>query len=346
MPPSARWVCGRRRWRWGRWSAPPSGWAFAAVARRRRRRWWPAPRCCAYRIAVGAAVPRRAGEPAGRAGPGRGPAVRGAAASPAPGTSAPATCGSWPSVVGGTYVADAADVGIVASLDELAGPDFDPAARRSAGARVLRAHHAVHARHRPGMAALGASRLPALPHAGRPPARPGQRPDEPARGAARRPQPYRHDHSGRRRRGRRSAAGSGPSPTTTSRSTSASTRPTGTTAAATSASASRSRRPASPPRCCRAPRPGGGLALTSRSDLDQPGHYLTYIDPATGSSPRWPSTGSPSSSTSTSRTTSCGPSTPSGSSGSRSSCSTTACTASQGMGEARRPVRAGAECPA
>jgi hypothetical protein len=28
-------------------------------------------------------------------------------------------------------------------------------------------------------------------------------------------------------------------------------------------------------------RPGGGLVLTSRSDLDHPGHYLTYIDPAT-----------------------------------------------------------------
>jgi hypothetical protein len=27
------------------------------------------------------------------------------------------------------------------------------------------------------------------------------------------------------------------------------------------------------------PRPGGGLVLTSRSDLDQPGHYLAYIDP-------------------------------------------------------------------
>jgi hypothetical protein len=27
------------------------------------------------------------------------------------------------------------------------------------------------------------------------------------------------------------------------------------------------------------PRIGGGLVLTSRSDLDQPGHYLTYIDP-------------------------------------------------------------------
>jgi hypothetical protein len=28
-------------------------------------------------------------------------------------------------------------------------------------------------------------------------------------------------------------------------------------------------------------REGGGLVLTSRSDLDQPGHYLTYIDPET-----------------------------------------------------------------
>jgi hypothetical protein len=29
------------------------------------------------------------------------------------------------------------------------------------------------------------------------------------------------------------------------------------------------------------PRPGGGLVLTSRSELDQPGHYLTYVDPRT-----------------------------------------------------------------
>jgi hypothetical protein len=29
------------------------------------------------------------------------------------------------------------------------------------------------------------------------------------------------------------------------------------------------------------PRPGGGLVLSSRSDLGQAGHYLTYIDPAT-----------------------------------------------------------------
>jgi hypothetical protein len=29
-------------------------------------------------------------------------------------------------------------------------------------------------------------------------------------------------------------------------------------------------------------RPGGGLGLTSRSDLDHPGHYLTYVDPDSG----------------------------------------------------------------
>jgi hypothetical protein len=29
------------------------------------------------------------------------------------------------------------------------------------------------------------------------------------------------------------------------------------------------------------PRPGGGLTLTSHSDLDQPGHYLAYVDPRT-----------------------------------------------------------------
>ena len=50
----------------------------------------------------------------------------------------------------------------------------------------------------------------------------------------------------------------------------------------TSAWASRCRRPASRRRCCRRARPGGGLVLTSRSDLDQPGHYLAYIDPASG----------------------------------------------------------------
>ena len=35
--------------------------------------------------------------------------------------------------LGGTYAADVADIGIVASLDVLAGPDLDPAEVRSAG---------------------------------------------------------------------------------------------------------------------------------------------------------------------------------------------------------------------
>ena len=61
-------------------------------------------------------------------------------------------------VVGGTYVAGAADVGIVADLDALAGPEFDPGRCGPAGPRVLRAHHPVRARHRAGVAAVGAAR--------------------------------------------------------------------------------------------------------------------------------------------------------------------------------------------
>ena len=39
-----------------------------------------------------------------------------------------------------------------------------PGAGRPAGAGVLRAHHAVRPRHRPAVAAVGAARLPAVPH--------------------------------------------------------------------------------------------------------------------------------------------------------------------------------------
>ena len=134
-------------------------------------------------------------------------------------------------------------------------PGVRPGRRRPAGPRVLRAHHPVHARHRAGVAAVGAARLPALPDPGRPAAGPGQRADEPAGDAARHPQPDRHDHPAGPTTRSRSAAGSARSPTPTSRSTSASTPPTGTAAAATSASASRCRRPASPRRCCRGPGP-------------------------------------------------------------------------------------------
>ena len=71
-----------------------------------------------------------------------------------------------------------------------------------AGPRVLRAHHQVRARHRAGVADVGAPGLPAVPDAAGPAARPGQRADEPAGGAARGTQPDRHHH----RRGRRRPA--------------------------------------------------------------------------------------------------------------------------------------------
>ena len=54
-------------------------------------------------------------------------------------------------------------------------PGLRPGGGRPAGARVLRAHHPLPARHRPAVAAVGAARLPALPDPGRPAARAGQR---------------------------------------------------------------------------------------------------------------------------------------------------------------------------
>ena len=106
-------------------------------------------------------------------------------------------------------------------------PRLRPRRRTTPGARVLRAHDPVPRSTSCPSGGLGAAGLPALSHARRAPARPGERPDEPARGAARRPQPHRHDHADRRGRRRPSAAGSAPSPTATSPSTSASTPPTG-----------------------------------------------------------------------------------------------------------------------
>ena len=50
--------------------------------------------------------------------------------------------------------------------------------------------------------------------------------------------------------------------------------------AATSASGSPSRRAASPPRCCRGHDRTAGLMLTSRVQDGQAGHYLTYVDTA------------------------------------------------------------------
>ncbi len=74
-------------------------------------------------------------------------------------------------------------------------------------------------------------------------------------------------------------------------------------------------------------RPDGGLVLNSRSELDQPGHYLTYIDPdLLRTSPRWGCAGSRSGWMCSSLTGSCGRSTRSGCSGSRSWCCITGCT--------------------
>ena len=184
------------------------GWSALAVGRRASRA--PTGACpaavvaartvLAYRVAVGAGVPRRPGEPAGRAGPRRGPAVRRAAGGPHPlrrhrlRARAGRRCSAAPTSPTRRTSASSP------RSTSWPGREFDPGDGRPAGARVLRAHHPVHARHRPGVAAVGAAGLPALPDAGRPPARAGQRADEPARGAARHPQPHRHDHARRRRR--------------------------------------------------------------------------------------------------------------------------------------------------
>ena len=168
-------------------------------------------------------------------------------------------------VLGGDYRADAADVGIVASLDELAGPEFDPAAVdprvREFYEHTTRFTLDIVPRWRlwvrPGYLLyrtlvarpLGQANVPM-----------NQR--ETQRGIRSRIDTI----STHRRRGRQHPrAGSGPSSTTTSPSTSASTPPTAATVTGTSVSASRCRRAASPPPWPRRPRPGGGLVLTSRS---------------------------------------------------------------------------------
>ena len=151
--------------------------------------------------------------------------------------------------LGGTYAADVADIGIVASLDVLAGPDLDPAEVHP----LVREFYEHTTRFRldidPQWRTWIRAGLPAVPDRGGPAAGPGERADEPAGHRARRAQPHRHHHP--IRQATRSAAGSVRSPTPTTPSTSASTPPTGTPTAAMSASASRFRRAASPPPCCR-----------------------------------------------------------------------------------------------
>jgi hypothetical protein len=183
-------------------------------------------------------------------------------------------------VIGGTYVADASDVGIIASLDELAGPDFDPEAVDS---RVREFYEHTtrftldivpewRAWVRPGYLLyrtlvarpLGQASVPMNQREALRGVRSRidtiglDRDDVVAvrgwiRSFADTDEPiyvgiyttYRHD-------GRGYVSVGFPLPQ----------------ASFTATLLPQARR-------------GGGLVLTSRSDLDQPGHYLTYIDPAT-----------------------------------------------------------------
>ena len=98
-------------------------------------------------------------------------------------------------VLGGTYTADAPDVGIVASLDELAGPEFDPAQVDPRVREFYEHTTRFTPRHRARVAAVGAARLPAVPQ--RCVARPlGQASVPMNQREAQRgdPQPHRHDH--------------------------------------------------------------------------------------------------------------------------------------------------------
>ena len=165
-------------------------------------------------------------------------------------------------VLGGTYTPDVADIGIVASLDELAGPSFDPA-RVDPLVREFYEHTTRFALDivpewrlwvRPGYLLYRTVLARPLGQANVPMS---QR--EAQHGVRSRIDTI----SGRRKARCPCAAGSGPAPTPVSPSTWASTPPTGTRGAATSASASRCRRPASPPRCCRGPGRMAGSCWTA-----------------------------------------------------------------------------------
>ncbi len=158
--------------------------------------------------------------------------------------------------LGGRYTADVADIGIVATLDDLAGPDLDPDAVhplvREFYEHTTRFRLDIDPRWRawirPGYLLyrtvvarpLGQANVPM-----------NQREIE--RGVASRIDTITLARDGNDDDVRPSGAGSAPSPTPTTRSTSASTPPTGTPTAVTSASGSRSHRAASPPPCCRGP---------------------------------------------------------------------------------------------
>ena len=182
-------------------------------------------------------------------------------------------------VMGGTYVADAADVGIVPRSTSW--PDrTSTRARSPPGPRVLRAHDPVHARHRPRVAPwvrpgyllyrtvvarpLGQASVPM-----------NQR--EALRGIRSRIDTITLDRDGVIAvRGWIRSFADNDEPIyvgiyTTYRHDGHGYFSVGFPLPQASFTATLEPRP----------RPGGGLVLTSRSDLDHPGHYLTYIDPAT-----------------------------------------------------------------
>ena len=240
-----------------RWSALAVGRALAARRRRRAgavvaaaRRCWPTGSLSA------AGLPRRPGEPAGRAGRAPRTCRSWCRWRPAPATSAPATSRELaerarrrlPSPTRPTSASSPR------STSWPGRTSTRPPSTRWSASSTSTPPGSRSTSCRSGGSGCGPGYLLYRTLVARP-LGPGQRADEPAGDPARRPQPHRHHHAARRRGGRASAAGSGRSPTPTSRSTSASTPPTGTTTAATSASASRCRRPASPPRWCRAPGP-------------------------------------------------------------------------------------------
>ena len=192
-------------------------------------------------------------------------------------------------VLGGTYTPDVEDIGIVADLDELTGPSFDPAGTDPL-VREFYEHTTRFALDivpewrlwvRPGYLLYRTLLARPLGQASVPMSqREAQRGDT---------QPDRHDHrnrqsraAGARRRATgvrgwiRSAADTG-DPIYVGIYTTYRHQDRGYVSVGfplPQASFTATLAPQA--------RPGGGLVLDSRSDLDQPGHYLTYIDAQTG----------------------------------------------------------------
>ena len=168
-------ACARRRWRSGPVVGALVGSAYAARDERAPASGRGEHHRARVPDVVGAGVPRRAGQPARRAGRGERRCRSSSRCRRAPATSAPATCVTWPPCWAASTGPTRRTPASSPRSTTLAGPRVRPGDRRPAGARVLRAHDPVQPRHRPGLAALGAAGLPALPDAGRPSAGAGER---------------------------------------------------------------------------------------------------------------------------------------------------------------------------